>query len=357
MISKRVKILLSLAFLLLLPAVASAQATIKVNDNVSFKVGTLVQAWADSAQDATTKGYANNLFLRRIRFILGGQITPNITFFFETDNPNLGKSPKNLGGGFITQDAFIEWKPRSNAFMLDAGMMFVPLCRNCLESAATLLSLDYGSFTFTQSAATQSSVGRDTGFQAKGYLVSGHFEYRAGVFQGVRQPGARNAFRVAGRGQYNVWDTETGYLYPGLYLGNKRILSIGGGLDHQQDYKAYSVDGFLAMPMDKNALNGELTLLKFDGGTTFASIPEQRDATLQVGYYLGGPKVMPWLRYENQNFTASSQNSRDNHRYQLGVTWFPNAANYNIKGAFSRVDPRTGNKTNEYTIQMQFFYF
>ena len=39
------------------------------------------------------------------------------------------------------------------------------------------------------------------------------------------------------------------------------------------------------------------------------------------------------------------------------MTWFPNAANYNIKGAFSRVDPRTGNKTNEYTIQMQFFYF
>src|SRR6059058_5425512 len=213
--------------LLVFPAVSRGQATIKVNDNINFKVGTLIQAWADTTQDPATKGYANNLFLRRIRFILGGQITPNITFFFETDNPNLGKAPKNLSGGFTTQDAFIEWKPGSDAFMLDAGMMFVPLCRNCLESAASLLSLDYGSYTFTQSAATQSSVGRDTGFQAKGYLVGGHLEYRAGAFQGVRGAGSRNALRTAGRLQYNVWDKETGYLYPGLYLGNKKILSFG----------------------------------------------------------------------------------------------------------------------------------
>src|SRR5207302_6167796 len=173
---------------------------------------------------------------------------------------------KNLGGGFITQDAFMEWKPRNDAFMLDAGLMFVPLCRNCLESAATLISLDYGSFAFTESAATQSSVGRDTGFQAKGYLADGHFEYRAGVFQGVRQAGARNALRSAARLQYNAWETETGYLYPGLYLGNKKVLSFGAGVDHQQEYDGYSADVFVSAPTaNKDALNGELTLLQFDG--------------------------------------------------------------------------------------------
>ena len=131
----------SLVFLaILVPAVVAAQATIKVNDDISFKVGTLIQPWADFAQDSTASGYAKNLFLRRIRLIVGGQLAPNITFFVETDNPNLGKAPKSLGGGFITQDAFVEWKPRNNAFILDAGLMFVPLCRNCLETAASLHS-------------------------------------------------------------------------------------------------------------------------------------------------------------------------------------------------------------------------
>ncbi len=348
----------SLVVLLLFPAIASAQATIKVNDDINFKVGTLVQAWADAAEDPTTGDYAKNLFLRRIRLIVGGQLSKNITFFFETDNPNLGKSPKNLSGGFITQDAFIEWKPRSDAFMLDAGLMFVPLCRNCLESGATILSLDYGSYTFTQSAATQSSVGRDTGFQAKGYLADGRLEYRAGIFQGVRGSGATNSFRTAGRLQYNVWDKETGYLYPGLYLGNKKILSFGAGLDHQQDYNGYSADVFTSIPSaNKNAFNGELTLLHFDGGSTFTSIPEQRDATLQAGYYLAAAKVMPWLRMEGQDFRSAANNARDNHRLQAGLTWLPNGNNFNIKGAYSRVHPRSGNNTNEFTIQMQFFYF
>jgi hypothetical protein len=348
----------SLVVLLLVPAIAKAQATIKVNDDINFKIGTLIQAWADSAEDSTTTKYAKNLFLRRIRLIVGGQLSKNITFFFETDNPNLGKAPKNLSGGFITQDAFIEWKPQSDAFMLDAGLMFVPLCRNCLESAGTLLSLDYGSYTFTQSAATQSSVGRDTGFQAKGYLADGHIEYRAGVFQGVRAAGATNSFRTAGRLQYNVWDKESGYLYPGLYLGNKKVLSFGAGLDHQQNYDGYSADVFTSIPFaNKNAFNGELTLLHFDGGSTFASIPEQRDATLQVGYYLAAAKVMPWLRAEGQDFRSAANNARDNKRLQAGLTWLPNGNNFNIKGAYSRVHPRSGNSTNEFTIQMQFFYF
>jgi hypothetical protein len=93
--------LLLVIALLLVPTIAQAQVTIKVNDNVSFRLGTLIQAWADSAQDATTKSNAKNLFLRRFRFLVGGQISPTVSFFFETDNPNLGKAPKALGSALL----------------------------------------------------------------------------------------------------------------------------------------------------------------------------------------------------------------------------------------------------------------
>ena len=93
------------AFLLLMPVLAQAQAIIKVNDNVNIRFGGLLQSWGDSQQDAATKGYGNNLFIRRMRFLVSGQVTPNLTFFFESDNPNLGKAPKAMGTGFMTQDA------------------------------------------------------------------------------------------------------------------------------------------------------------------------------------------------------------------------------------------------------------
>ena len=242
--------------------------------------------------------------------------------------------------------------------------MLPPLCRNCLESAAGLLSLDYGTFSFTESAPTTSSVGRDTGFQAKGYLAGGHFEYRAGLFQGVRQAAATgktaagNPLRSTGRVMYNVWETETGYVYPGNYLGNKKILSFGVGADHQSSYKAYSADAFLSMPLpNKDALNGELTLLHFDGGTFLTAIQKQRDITLQGGYYMAGPKVEPFVRIESQSFSLSANKPKDNKRFQGGLSWYPNGNNFNIKGAYSRVKPKVGNSTNELTVQLQYFYF
>jgi len=150
------RILLGIAVGLVLAAViappASAQAIIKVSDTVNFKFGVLLQGWADWQQlnvgaagagpgvTGATDGYQQNLFIRRFRLLFGGQIAKDVTFFAETDNPNLGKAvgttSKSLGSGFILQDAFVEWKI-ANEFILDGGLILIPLCRNCNESAAS----------------------------------------------------------------------------------------------------------------------------------------------------------------------------------------------------------------------------
>jgi len=94
-----------------------AQAVLKVNDDVSMKFGILIQPQAEWSQDPTDGGYAQNLFLRRARFIVGGQIARNLTFFFETDAPNAGKvvGGTKQGFGMIVQDAFLSWKFRDEA--------------------------------------------------------------------------------------------------------------------------------------------------------------------------------------------------------------------------------------------------
>src|SRR5258708_33815079 len=89
----------------LLPAAAQAQVIIKANDPVFLRLGAQIQAWADWTQDATTRGYAQNLYIRRARVLLTGQVAPDVTFFIQTDNPNVRKAPKALTSGFILHDA------------------------------------------------------------------------------------------------------------------------------------------------------------------------------------------------------------------------------------------------------------
>ncbi len=368
--------LVALALLIaLVPAVANAQAVIKVNDTVNFKLGILLQGWADwngqSTATGDTAGFQQNLFLRRARLFVGGQVAKDVTFFFMTDNPNLGKSTQTVAGGaggkapgtgFIVQDAFVEWGI-ANEFRLDAGLILIPLCRNCNTSAVNLVSMDYGTWSFQESASTQSSVGRDTGFQAKGYLAGDHLEYRAGVYSGFRAPGVKNSFRFAGRLQYNVFDVEKVPFYPGTYFGKKKILSIGAGYDAQSDYAAYAGDVFFDYPVGGgNGITALANYIHYDGGVTFntAALFKQDDLYAEAGFFLGGPKIMPFLRYEQQEYSDNVNKGLNRNKYQAGFGYYPYGANFNIKAGFGRTNaPDNPNvaSTNQYTVQIQVFYY
>jgi len=375
--------LVSLALLVaLLPAVANAQAIIKVNDNVNLKFGLLLQGWADwngqSNATGDTAGFQQNLFLRRIRFLVGGQVAKDVTFFFETDNPNLGKSTQTVAGGaggkapgtgFIVQDAFVEWAV-ANEFRLQGGLILIPLCRNCNSSAASLVSMDYGTWSFQESGPTQSSVGRDTGFQARGYLADDHLEYRAGVYSGFRNVGVKNSFRFTGRLQYNVFDVEKGQFYAGTYFGKKKILAIGASYDAQSDYGAYAFDVFFDYPVGKNGITAQFDYIHYDGGDTFgftapaatksAALYKQDDLFFEAGFFLAGPKIMPFLRYEQQQYSDDVNKGLNRFKFQGGLGYYPYGSNFNIKAGFTRLiapDNTSVASTNQYTIQVQVFYF
>ena len=81
---------IALAALILVPAVGRAQVVVKVNDTVNFRLGFQLQGWAEWLQDQTSEGYQQNFKIRRVRLILAGQVAKNVTFFFQTDNPNMG---------------------------------------------------------------------------------------------------------------------------------------------------------------------------------------------------------------------------------------------------------------------------
>jgi len=346
-----------LAALLFGAAPAGAQIVVKANDDVNLKLGILGQFQADTIDNPGTEPNTNNLFVRRLRLLFAGQVAKGVSFFVETDAPNLGKTlagGKNIQPSVILQDAYAEFRA-ADAFMLDAGLMFIPFSRNSLQSANTLLPIDYGTNTFNQSAPTQSSTGRDTGFQARGYFVGNHLEYRIGAFQGIRDAGSDNAFRYAGRVQYNVLETETGFFYTGTYLGKKKILAVGAAFDGQKGFHAYDADAFFDYPAGPGAITAQFDYNHFDGGDTLTTLLKQNDVLVEAGYLIRALKVTPVLQLSHRDLTDRSLG--DENRTAVGANYWWSGHNASVKALYTRIAPRGLDKQNEFTVQLQMFYF
>lgn len=350
----------SLAILVAASIVAAprlgAQAQIKVSENVNIKFGVLLQARADWAQDPVTEGYAQNLFLRRARILIGGQVARNVFFFYETENGSLGKAPKGLGSGFQTLDAVLEWRI-AKEFNIQGGQIYVPTSREALKSSASELTMDVSDYAYLMSSPMQGTGGRDTGFMIRGYFLNDRLEYRTGAFQGTKAASSRNAYRWTSRLQYNFFDTEVYNMpsYAGSYRGAKKILAVGAACDKQMDYRTFSGDVYASIPTPGGAFEGIVEVQSIDGGTTLTTLPKSTTLTVDAGYYFKAVKVAPYLRYEQRTFSASD--AKDEVKYMAGLNWYPYGNNFNVKGSWGRLEPKYGTSTNQFTVQLQFQYF
>ena len=348
----------TLASLIMCTGPARAQVLIKVNDDVNFKLGVLGQFQADWLEDPANDDTTQNLFIRRVRLLFGGQVAKNVTFFIETDAPNLGKTlpgGKNISPSIVVQDAYGEFKV-NNAFALDVGLMFVPFSRNSVQSAASLLPIDYGAYTFSTSAPTQSTVGRDTGVQAKGYVLKNRLEYRLGAFQGARDANSHRAFRYTGRVQYQLLEPEAmGFFYTGTYLGTRKVAAVAAAFDTQNDYHALDADAFVDYPVGPGAITGQLAWNRIDGGDTFLALPKQNVVLVELGYFIRRLKISPVLQFTNRGLVDTSVG--DEKRWSLGLNYWWAGHNANIKAAYARIDPNLRATQNEFTVQLQLFYF
>jgi hypothetical protein len=373
-LTSRVALIALALVVALLPAVASAQAVIKVNDDVNFKVGLLLQAWGDwqevaNATNNGSGGFQQNMLLRRARIILGGQVAPNVFFYVDTENANLGKT--TVGGtgtgakapatGFSLLDAVGEWRI-DKAFNIQFGEILVPTNRWILTSSASTFMLDSSAYNTVQNAALQNQSGRDTGVMARGWFFNDRLEYRSAILSGFRAPGARNSFRITERLQYNFFDTEVYNLpsYAGANFGKKTILALGGAYDAQGDYQAGSADLFADFPTGFGSVEGTLAWQYFNGNKLITSLPEQNTESVEAGVFFKGVQVAPIARYEEKNFTLPGNQTKNEHRVAVGFNWYPYQKfenNFNIKVWWQKVTPKVGYATNEFTVQMQVFYF
>jgi hypothetical protein len=345
---------------------AAAQWQIDSKDGkASLKVGFLIQPQLELLETVDQEGTSTNLFIRRLRVILGGTLNEHWSFFFETDSPNVGKASPMPGGAapgtkdqgdMFVQDAFVTYS-RSQAFKVDAGMIMLPHSRNGTQSAASLLPVDYGPYTFIDSGPCGERVGRDYGVQVRGYPASQRFEYRLAVAQGVRGTDARNPLRITGRAVYYPFGAETGFFYAGTFQGTKRQLGFGAGFDAQDDARLYSADAFFDTPVlnKTQGITLQFNWMRYDGGTFLPALPKQDAFLIEAGYHVANHRVTPFVQYQARHFAGAA--TPDQNSLQAGVAWWMAGHQRNLKFSAGRLHADGQADRTQVLAQLQVFYF
>ena len=339
------------------PAAAQLQWSSK-DEKMTFKIGLLGQLQGESVDVPGTDDQAQNLFFRRLRLLMNFTLSDKLTVFIDTDSPNLGKSSntgvKDANDVYI-QDFAATYK-FAQGFMLDGGLLLMEQTYNHNQSAATLLTTDYGPYTFVESGPLAERVGRDYGLRARGYFLENHIEYRAGIYDGVRGTNAANDLRFAGRVMYSFFTPQVGLFYRGSSLGKTKTLAFGLSYDTQEKYDNFGADFFLDLPIAGGSafiLQGDYS--ENDGGSFITALPRQNDAMLETGFYFASIKLQPYLQYAAQNFKDSAR--IDEHRFTAGLGYFINGWNNNLKFSYTKIDPKHGESRDQFNLQWQIFQF
>ncbi len=364
----------------------------------SIKVGILVQMHGQALQDTTsarqdasggfTPHWQRQLYLRRLRVILSGQLGNGTSCFFESDAANIGKAETN-GTKAGTVQMYVQDAYMQHTFMPElsviAGLQLVGTTRNSLQSAATLMALNYGTYQFVASNVLDNNVGRDLGVNLRGFLFDERLEYRAGVFSGKCLT-LYSPLRTTARLSYMFEDRERGFFYTGTTLGKGKLLALGAGFDAQGTYRGYSVDAFADRPLaGAGSLTASASMTLLNGGgsdvdsTYFTgTLPKQTIFFSEVGYYITDLKLQPYVKYESRSVNATvlkqvratpttlglANALRSEHRLGIGCNYYFSEYGASVKLLFELVTrhrlsldaSHAESATNgECTVQFQYF--
>ncbi len=369
-------------------AASSAQAiqTVWEKDDAKLQLGYLLQFQAAFTEKEAPAGdtWGKDFFIRRSRIIMAGNVTKNISFFMETDSPNLGKNG-DWGAAFFVQDAFMSFKLFPE-LIIDTGMIIVPFTHHFLQGATNLNTLDYHA-KLAKYPAGSHKVWRDAGVQFRGYALGNKLHYRVGIFNGVEgvagQVDAAGAPipalnesdlpRFTGTVRYYVFGqedgkgAETGFFLTGMnYLGDKDddvpILSFGVAGDFQgkaflgadgkpANYMAFGGDVFVDYPLGKGQeFIAQVNAIYYNYGSKAANTGIA--ILSEVGYrYL---QFQPVLGFDY--FKSDAGSAANWQQIQAGFNFWIKAHTANVKAAFTMDKTGSGDYMKGILVQTQFLF-
>lgn len=215
----------------LMTSAAHAGPRWETSEDSYIQLNFLGQVHGSFTEDAADE---HDIYLRRARVILFGQVFDGLKFFMETDNDNAGRNGTS-GVSTDIQDAFVEQRLCENHFV-QGGLLLLPFSFENAASAASLLGLDYNLETLK---FAETFAWRDYGVIFRGEFGK-RVAYRIGAFDGYdNAAGTKNpeaGLRVTGHVAVNlIGETETGWFFTQERLAGDAYLAVGAGLDRQDE--------------------------------------------------------------------------------------------------------------------------
>jgi hypothetical protein len=241
----------SVVFCVVMAGVAMAGPKWEIGEESWMKLSFLGQvhgSYTEGLVDTT------DIYLRRGRFILAGQIMDGATFFVETDMDNAGRNGIDDVSMDI-QDIFVDLRVGETTHGVKVGLILLPFSFETHSSAASLLGLDYNSEVIKLS---NTFVWRDYGAELHGAFGS-KVAYAVGAFDGYSSPSTNpdSGIRMTGHVAYEIFgDVESGWFNSQDRMGQAgTYLSVGLGADYQEAASLKPLtDGKLLSEKDATAL-------------------------------------------------------------------------------------------------------
>lgn len=376
------------------PAETTSQPTVAkltLGENKWIDLHYLLQFQGSSAYSYGAAGeskgegiWTKDFSIRRSRIVMNGQAAKNVTFFTETDvfSSTTETSRKNV---VLLQDAHISYK-FADELMIDAGKILLPFTHHNRQSAATLMALDYALkyVGLALNSGNSYDAWRDYGFELRGLILNtpftnkkGLIDYRIGIFDGSSRNttsglNRQDYPRLTGRIQINLFDPEDGFFYSDNYLGKKKVVSFGGGIDYQtrgykngdniKNYLAWTADVTVDFPVADGmvaACQAGFLKVKNNQGLIASGYEGGYSYFVQAGFLVLN-SIQPVIRYTllTKDQTVGLTKQQTEAYITPGLNYYISGNNANVKFEYQaplgkHFRDQSGEK--KFTIQCQLF--
>jgi phosphate-selective porin OprO/OprP len=328
--------------------------SVKIDDDTKMNMRFRIQPRFDIGETSTSlkaddgKSYSsiNDMYLRRVRWEIGGNLTKNFKFGaeFEADKTSKQDSTASVSAYHI----FGDYKFSDNLGLL-FGKKKLPYSRVSLTSSSKQLIIERP--TVTEDAKKFFNDAHGHGYYGPqmmlhGKLAEGIFKYNLSITDGWQA------------GQTTKWTSKTveksGLAYIGriefsppgwveekesdAHLGEGRHLTLSGyygaqsGIEYKSDpdKEDRTLTGFdLSFHLGGLAIQGEYVSMEITPSTAGTKAVKPNGWYGQAGYYINGTAFEPAFRYEYYN-KDSNKTDDDLTTTTFGFNWYPKGHSFKI---------------------------
>ena len=362
--------------------------SVKIDDDTKLNMRFRIQPRFDIGETSTSlksddgKSYSsiNDMYLRRVRWEIGGNLTKNFKFGaeFEADKTSKQDSTASVSAYHI----FGDYKLSDNLGLL-FGKKKLPYSRVSLTSSSKQLIIERPSVTEDAKKFFNDTHGHGyygPQIMLHGKAAEGMFKYYVSVTDGWQA------------GQTTKWTSKTveksGLAYIGMIeisppgwveekqsdanLGEGKHLTLSGhygaqsGIEYKSDpdKEDRTLTGFdLSFHLGGLAVQGEYVSMDIAPSTAGTKSIKPTGWYGQTGYYINGTAFEPAFRYEYYN-KDSEKTDDDQTTTTFGFNWYPKGHSFKIGANYAVTTFGKGNSgklTNDdnlssFQIQSQIYF-